>query len=75
MRRSQKKKYNAMTRPFIRAHSTCLNWTCQKVLVLFNKIVCLCQAQHIAEDLQQLLPREEGKPVEKPAEAALRDRM
>ena len=31
--------------------------------------------EHIEEDLRALLPKEEGKPVEKPPEAALRLRM
>lgn len=29
----------------------------------------------LPEELRKLLPREEGKPTEKPAEAALRERM
>lgn len=29
----------------------------------------------LPEELRELLPREEGKPTEKPAEAALRERM
>lgn len=33
------------------------------------------ESEHIEEDLRALLPKEEGKPVEKPAEAALRVRM
>lgn len=30
---------------------------------------------HINEELRKLLPRDEGKPIEKPAERALRERM
>ena len=33
------------------------------------------EEHHIAEHLRRLLPREEGRAVEKPAEAALRKRM
>ena len=33
------------------------------------------EENHIEEHLRRLLPREEGRPVEKPAEAALRKRM
>ena len=33
------------------------------------------EEHHINEHLKRLLPREEGRPVEKPAEAALRKRM
>lgn len=33
------------------------------------------QEEHFSEELRALLPRDEGKPVEKPAEAALRERM
>lgn len=33
------------------------------------------QDKHIREDLRKLLPRDEGKLVEKPAEAAFRQRM
>ncbi|KAK9836375.1 hypothetical protein WJX84_002578, partial [Apatococcus fuscideae] len=34
-----------------------------------------CVKKHLDEDLHGLLPKEEGRPVEKPAEAALRQRM
>ncbi|CAD7697548.1 unnamed protein product [Ostreobium quekettii] len=33
------------------------------------------EEEHFSEELRRLLPRDEGKPVEKPAEAALRERM
>ena len=33
------------------------------------------EEHHINEDLRKLLPRDEGKPIEKPAERALRERM
>ena len=33
------------------------------------------EEHHISEHLRRLLPREEGRPVEKPAEATLRKRM
>ncbi|KAK9841198.1 hypothetical protein WJX74_001758 [Apatococcus lobatus] len=34
-----------------------------------------CVEEHIDEELRAVLPKEEGRPVEKPAEAALRQRM
>ncbi len=34
-----------------------------------------CVEDHIDEELRAVLPKEEGRPVEKPAEAALRQRM
>lgn len=43
--------------------------------------VCVCvsrqhvEEKHIDEALRKLLPRDEGRPVEKPAEEALRKRM
>lgn len=33
------------------------------------------EEQHMDEELRPLLPRPDGKPIEKPAEAALRERM
>ena len=33
------------------------------------------EEKHIDEALRKLLPRDEGRPVEKPAEEALRKRM
>ncbi len=33
------------------------------------------QEKHIREELRRLLPRDEGRAVEKPAEAAFRQRM
>ena len=33
------------------------------------------ESEHIEDSLRALLPKDEGKPVEKPAEAALRTRM
>ena len=33
------------------------------------------EEHHISEELRKLLPRDEGKPIEKPAERALRERM
>lgn len=33
------------------------------------------EERHIDEELRKLLPRDEGKPTEKPAERALRERM
>ena len=33
------------------------------------------EEHHINEELRKLLPRDEGKPIEKPAERALRERM
>ena len=33
------------------------------------------EEHHISEELRTLLPRDEGKPIEKPAERALRERM
>ena len=38
----------------------------------FRQVV---EEQHIEEELRALLPRPEGKPIEKPAEAGLRERM
>lgn len=44
------------------------------------KLACLLCRQyaeeyHISQELRKLLPRDEGKPIEKPAERALRERM
>lgn len=33
------------------------------------------EEHHIDPELRKLLPRDEGKPIEKPAERALRERM
>ena len=33
------------------------------------------EEHHIDAELRKLLPRDEGKPIEKPAERALRERM
>ncbi len=41
----------------------------------FGAMYRQCVEEHIGEELRAVLPKEEGRAVEKPAEAALRQRM
>lgn len=45
--------------------------------VVLSLVLCRLYVEkyHINDDLRKLLPHGEGKPVEKPAERALRERM
>ena len=45
---------------------------CPDVLLVHRQYA---EEHHINEELRKLLPRDEGKPIEKPAERALRERM
>ena len=59
------------------ASKLCMTW-CVAVCCIHADALCCrtyAEEQRIDPELRKLLPRDEGKPIEKPAELALRERM